>query len=103
MKNIRLLLLIVMSIACNTSAAVDYLVDFTRIGDLESVRPLVERCNDFGALEFYRERMESAGNLESMRATLTRNGLGMFNECPDGISGSGIAQVRQEDLGNTTP
>lgn len=101
--NIKPLLLIAMSMVYRTSAAVDYIVDFTRVDDLESVRPLVERCSDFGALEFYRERMESAGNLESMRATLIRNGLGMFNECPDGISGSGIAQVRQEDLGNTTP
>ncbi len=101
--NTRLLLLIAMSIVYRTSAAADYIVDFTRIDDLESVRPLVERCSDFGALEFYRERIESAGNLESMRATLTRNGLGMFNECPDGVSGPGIAQVRQQDLGNTTP
>ena len=98
---LRPLLLITMSIVCKPSAAVDYIVDFTRIDDLESVRPLVERCNDFGALEFYRDRMESAGNLENIRETLVRNGLGMFNDCPDGISGSGIEPVKQDS--GTTP
>jgi len=83
--------------------ALDYLVDFTRIDDLESVRPLVERCSDFGALEFYRDRLESAENLESMRETLIRNGMGMFNDCPGGINGAGIAPVEQPEHSSTIP
>jgi len=101
--NIKPLLLITASIVCTTSAAQDYIVDFTRIDDLESVRPLVERCSDFGALEFYRDRMESAASLEDIREVLVRNGLGMFNECPDGISGTGIALVKQAEQVDTAP
>jgi hypothetical protein len=74
----------------NVSFATDYTVDFTRIEDFETLRPLVEQCKDFGALEHYRDRLESSRNLEAMRTSLTDMGFGMFNKCPDGISGAGI-------------
>ena len=99
----RLLLLVVMSTVCRPSVALDYLVDFTRIDDLESVRPLVEGCRDYGALEFYRDRLESTENLESMRPALIRNGMGMFNDCPGGIAGAGIAPVEEPEHSSTIP
>lgn len=74
--------------------AADYIVDFTRVEDFESMRPLVTGCNDYSAMELYRDRMQSSKNLEDMRETFIRTGLGMFNECPDDISGPGIALVK---------
>ena len=74
--------------------AADYIVDFTRVEDFESMRPLVTGCNDYSAMELYRDRMQSSKNLEGMRETFIRTGLGMFNECPDDISGPGIALVK---------
>jgi hypothetical protein len=74
----------------NVSFATDYTVDFTRVEDFETLRPLVEHCKDFGALEHYRDRLKSSRNLEAMRASLTDMGFGMFNKCPDGFSGPGI-------------
>lgn len=74
--------------------AADYIVDFTRVENFESMRPLVTGCNDYSAMELYRDRMQSSKNLEDMRETFIRTGLGMFNECPDDISGPGIALVK---------
>lgn len=77
-----------------TSVAADYVVDFTRTDDLESIRPLVEGCADFDALEIYRGRMQSVANLEEMREIFLGVGLGLFNDCPDSISGAGISLVK---------
>ena len=74
--------------------AADYIVDFTRVQDFENLRPLVTGCNDYSAMELYRDRMQTSNNLEDMRETFIRTGLGMFNECPDDISGAGIALVK---------
>jgi hypothetical protein len=74
--------------------AADYIVDFTRVENFESMRPLVTGCNDYSAMELYRDSMQSSKNLEDMRETFIRTGLGMFNECPDDISGPGIALVK---------
>jgi len=45
-------------------------------------------------MELYRDRMQTTKNLEDMRETFIQTGLGMFNECPDDISGPGIAPVK---------
>jgi len=88
------LLLVAMSLIGNVSFAADYIVDFTRIEDFESMRSLVERCGDFGAMELYKDKMKSSQNLEEMRGLFVEIGFGMFNECPDGITGSGISLVK---------
>lgn len=75
--------------------ATDYIVDFSRVPDLESIRPLVKGCADFDAMELYRSRMESTSNLEELRPILSANGMGLFNNCPEGITGSGIAAVKK--------
>jgi hypothetical protein len=88
------LLLVAMSMIANICFAADYIVDFTRIDDFESMRPLVERCDDFGAMELYKDKMKSSQNLEEMRGLFVEIGFGMFNECPDAITGSGISLVK---------
>ncbi len=75
-------------------STLSYTVDFTRVENFESIRPLVEGCADFGALEHYRDRLESTKDLDSMRKTLRNIGFGMFNDCPGDISGQGISQVK---------
>jgi hypothetical protein len=89
-----LLLLVAMSLIGKVSFAADYIVDFTRVQDFESMRSLVESCGDFGAMELYKDKMKSSENLEDMRGLFVEIGFGMFNECPDGITGSGISLVK---------
>jgi len=88
------LLAIALPFLSSTAVATDYTVDFSRVENLESIRPLVEGCADFDAMELYRSKMEAIANLEEMRPTLAAIGLGMFNECPEGISGAGIAAIK---------
>lgn len=92
---IRHTLLIALLISTGTSLAKDYMVDFTRVEDFETIRPLVEGCQDYSAMEFYRDRMEAAENLEQMREVFVRTGYSLFNECPAGIEGPGIAAVEK--------
>jgi len=89
-----LLLPVAMTLVCKLSFAADYIVDFTRIDDFESMRSLVENCGDFGAMELYKEKMRSSENLEDMRGLFVEIGFGMFNECPDSIAGPGISLVK---------
>lgn len=88
------LLLTAIALTANLAFAADYIVDFTRIENFESMRPLVDHCDDFGAMELYKEKMRSSQNLEDMRGLFVEIGFGMFNECPDEISGSGISLVK---------
>ncbi len=92
MKTIRLLPAATL-ILCKTAFATDYIVDFTRVSDFETMRPLITGCKDLSAMELYRDRLEKTTNLEDMRNVFIRSGLGMFNECPADISGPGIALV----------
>ena len=69
-------------------------MDFTRIKDFESLRPLVKGCADFGGLEEFRDRLESAANLNDMAATLEDIGFGVFDGCPAGIAGDGITPLK---------
>lgn len=93
--NKKHLLMIALPLLCGPAVATDYTVDFSRVDDLESIRPLVEGCTDFDAMELYRDKMESIANLEDMRSTLSAIGLGMFNDCPEGISATGISAIKQ--------
>lgn len=90
-------------LAAGTAAsATDYMVDFSRMDDLEALRPLVRGCKDFDAMEIYRTRMETSINLESMRTVLGSMGVSQFNDCPEGLSGAGIAAL-QKHVGPETP
>ena len=57
------LLMIALPVLSNAAIATDYTVDFSRVQDLESIRPLVKGCANFDAMELYRSRMESIANL----------------------------------------
>ena len=87
-------LLVILPFTSGLLHAANYIVDFTRVENFESMRPLVTGCNDYSAMELYRDRMQTTKNLEDMRETFIQTGLGMFNECPDDISGPGIAPVK---------
>jgi hypothetical protein len=64
----KLILVIALEVSFSQSAlAVDYTINFGVITDFEVLRPLVDRCTDFGELERYRNLLESAGDLESLR------------------------------------
>jgi hypothetical protein len=89
-------MMLALPLLSSAATATDYTVDFSRVENLESIRPLVKGCADFDAMELYRGRMESIANLEEMRPTLTAIGLGMFNDCPEGISGDGIAAIKTQ-------
>ena len=93
MTNIRLLLAAILML-CESVFATDYIVDFTRVSDFETLRPLVTGCKDFSAMELYRDRLETAANLEDMRNVFVRSGLGMFNDCPADITGPGVSLVK---------
>lgn len=86
--------LLALPLASCVAMAADYTVDFSRVDNLESIRPLVSQCRDFDALEIYRSQMEKSNNLEDLRSTLSSVGFALFNDCPDNLSGPGIALVR---------
>lgn len=77
-------------------AARDYVIDFSRVSNLESLRPLVKDCRDFDALEPLRAQMQASANLESLRGVMAGHGMALFNDCPDGITGAGIAAVKTQ-------
>ena len=54
--NKKHLLMIALPLLCGPAVATDYTVDFSRVDDLESIRPLVEGCTDFDAMELYRDK-----------------------------------------------
>lgn len=74
-------LLFVLPLASTAALAMDYTVDFSRIDNLESIRPLVQQCGDFDALEIYRSKMENSTNLEALRSTLSSVDFVLFNKC----------------------
>jgi hypothetical protein len=94
-------LLLALSLVSGLAIATDYTVDFSRIGNLEEIRPLVQHCRDFDALEIYRSKMENSTNLEELRSTLSSVGFALFNMCPDNISGPGISPVKQPETSLT--
>jgi len=101
LKSIQRLLPLVLGLVGRLAMATDYTVDFSRIPNLESIRPLVLQCGDFDALEIYRAKMENSTNLEELRGILSSVGFALFNACPDNISGPGIAPVRQPEASLT--
>jgi hypothetical protein len=99
--NKRQQLLLALPLVSTLALATDYTVDFSRIDNLESIRPLVQQCGDFDALEIYRSKMESSSNLETLRPTLSGVGFALFNDCPDHITGPGIAPVKPPEVSAT--
>ena len=100
MKILQRLLFALLAVS-GAAIATDYTVDFSRIDNLESIRPLVQHCGDFDALEIYRSKMEHTANLEEMRKTLSSVGFALFNKCPENITGPGIAAVKQPEASPT--
>jgi hypothetical protein len=94
-------LLLTLPLVSSAAMATDYTVDFSRIDNLESIRPLVQHCGDFDALEIYRTKMENSSNLEELRSTLASVGFALFNNCPDNISGPGIAPIKPPEASTT--
>lgn len=94
-------LLLALPLVSSVAIATDYTVDFSRIDNLESIRPLVQHCGDFDALEIYRGKMENSTNLEELRDTLSGVGFALFNKCPDNISGPGITPVKPPEASLT--
>ena len=94
-------LLLGLPLTSGLAMAMDYTVDFSRVDNLESLRPLVQHCGDFDALEIYRSKMETSSNLEELRGTLSSVGFALFNKCPDDISGPGIAPVKPPKTSQT--
>lgn len=94
-------LLAVAGLACVSGAAraVDYHVDFTRMQDYEQLRPIIEQCKDYDALELYREKLQRISNLNEMREVFENAGFGLFNDCPAGITGEGIEPVKDRPGG----
>lgn len=88
-------LILSLSMLSTAVNATDYTVDFSRIDNLEAIRPLVESCKDFDSMELYRDKMQSSENLEQLRTELTAIGLGMFNDCKEGISSPGITAIKK--------
>jgi len=99
--NKRQLLPAALALCSSIAAATDYTVDFSRIDNLETIRPLVQQCGDFDALEIYRSKMEKSTNLEELRSTLASVGFALFNDCPANITGPGIAPVNQPEASPT--
>ena len=94
-------LLLVLQLVSAPAIATDYTVDFSRVSNLETIRPLVQHCADFDALEIYRSKMEASTNLEELRSILSSVGFALFNACPDNITGPGITPVRQPEASLT--
>ena len=63
LKNVQQLLL-ALPFASGLAMATDYTVDFSRIDNLESIRPLVQQCGDFDALvtEVARRAIQALGD-----------------------------------------
>jgi hypothetical protein len=95
-------LMLALPFVSSLALATDYTVDFSRVENLESIRPLVKQCRDFDALEIYRTKLETTANLEDLRKTLSGIGFGMFIDCPDTISGPGIAPVAASEPSTST-
>ena len=100
LKILQRMLLVLPSVS-SLAMAMDYTVDFSRVDNLESIRPLVQHCGDFDALEIYRSKMETSSNLEELRGTLSSVGFALFNKCPDNITGPGIAPVKPPEISQT--
>lgn len=93
----KLILAKALEVSFSQSAlAVDYIINFGVITDFEVLRPLVDLCTDFGALERYRNLLESASDLESLRELLENFGIRRFSGCPKNVAGSGITQVPEQ-------
>ena len=75
------------------SGDADYRIDLGWVSDFESTRTLIEQCTDLGRLEVIRGPLESATDLEQLRATLESYGIVEFHGCPSGVSGPGILEA----------
>lgn len=56
--------------------------------DMESLRPLVEGCQDLGELEFLRSELDSVSDYEDLRSILERQGQTLFTGCEAGLKHS---------------
>ena len=68
------------------SGDADYQIDLGLVLDFEDTRKLIEQCAVLGRLEVIRDPLESATDLEQLRATLESYGIVEFHDCPSGVS-----------------
>jgi len=78
------------------SGDADYQIDLGLVLDFEDTRKLIEQCTHLGRLEVIRGPLESATDLEQLRATLESYGIVDFYGCPSGVTGSGIVELLEE-------
>jgi len=71
----------------------DYQIDLGLVLDFEDIRELIEECRYLDRLEVIRAPLESATDLEQLRATLESYGIVEFYGCPSGETGSGIIEL----------
>jgi len=76
----------------------DYQIDLGLVLDFEDTRKLIEQCAHLGRLEVIRGPLESATDLEYLRATLESHGIVEFYGCPSGVGGSGIKELSRIDF-----
>jgi len=80
----------------NLNGDADYQIDLGLVLDFEDTRKLIDQCTDLGRLEVIRAPLESATDLEQLRATLEQFGIVEFHGCPSGVTGSGIVDLLGE-------
>lgn len=80
-------------IAPMSAIAADYEVDLGRVLDYEYIRPLIEHCADIGELEDYRDALDAAGDLETLRSLLERLGHVSLRGCPSGADIYGVKKI----------
>ena len=79
-----------------SSGDAHYRIDLGLVLDFEDTRKLIEQCAVLGRLEVLRGPLESATDLEQLRATLESYGIVGFRGCPSGVTGSGIVELLGE-------
>lgn len=99
MRYSLILLLLVVGLVRSAHAAEEYFIDFGLVLDLEELRPLVDLCADFGALERHRTRLERTSDLESLRDLLERVGVARFEDCPRIKGLDGVTRITTRSKG----
>lgn len=69
-----------------------YVLDATAAPDLEQVRPLFDRCSDWGSLERLREYFGRITDLEKLQPLLQTDPV-VFSGCPAGIAMRGVTTL----------
>ncbi|MGK0547431.1 hypothetical protein ACSEE7_18230 [Halomonas cupida] len=74
----------------SAALADDYFVSLNAVKYYESLRPLVESCQDLGVLEAYRPELDMALDFENLRSLFESIGYAKFNGCPSDVKIFGV-------------